>query len=261
MAAKEEKDAHAEAGAPAAPKGSKAPLLIALVNTLAIIAGLGTLVYTRMLYKRPTITEDSERERLAAKHAVPTTPATPGSVVFEPVTVNIESAPAAPKPDDGTSRQLQGKLHYATVGFSIQIKDVAQKALIEEVRPILMDRLLTTLSKKPFHELATVQGRYVLRTEILDLVNRVTAHMIMRTADEEPKKGGGHGGGGEHGGGGGHGGGGDAHAAKPDAHGGGGHGGEAKAAPAPKHEEKQPVSAVYPDGLVTDVFFTQFIVQ
>ena len=156
-----------------APKAPKGPLIVALVNTLAVLGVLGLLVYTRMIYKKPQITEAGERQRLASLHASPTPPAAPGLIVFDAVTVNIESMPAVPKAAEGTARQIEGKLHYVTVGFAIEIRDINKKDQVDILKPIIMDKLLSMLGRKSFSELTTVQGRYILRTHLLDVVNQL----------------------------------------------------------------------------------------
>lgn len=151
--------------------GPKGPLLIALVNTVAILGMLGMAVYTKMLYKRPPITEGGERKRLAEQKAAAPASAEPGQVEFKPFTVNIGSTPSHPQPADGTASQIQGKLHYATIGFVIEVRDAAQVAKIEEIKPMFMDRLLHTLGKKDFNQLTSVQGRYIFRTELIETAN------------------------------------------------------------------------------------------
>jgi flagellar basal body-associated protein FliL len=148
-------------------------LLLPLLNTVAVIVVLGALVYTQILYKRPEITESSERERLAALKASPIPTAVPGTLVFERVVVNIKSNPEAPKPADGTGQQLQGKLHYVTMGFALEMKDTSRTEALEKLRPVIMDGVLSTLGRKSFQELTTVQGRYVVKTQILDLANQI----------------------------------------------------------------------------------------
>lgn len=148
--------------------------MLALLNTVVVLAALGILAYTRVLYKRPAITEGGERERLAAESTkpAPITSATPGVIPFEAVTINIQPAPGNPKSED-TVRQIQGKLHYATLAFSLEVRDIGQKEQIDQIKPILMDRILTMMGKKPFHELTTVQGRYLVRSQILDMTNEL----------------------------------------------------------------------------------------
>jgi hypothetical protein len=47
--------------------------------------------------------------------------------------------------------------------------------LIEDVRPIIMDKLGVILGKRRFHELTTVQGRFTLHSQILDMINQTVA--------------------------------------------------------------------------------------
>jgi flagellar basal body-associated protein FliL len=171
----EKKDAAAAVALPPPPARSGPPVVLLLVNFLSLAGVTALLFYTRVLYKRPAITEATERQRLAQVHASPTPPPAPGVVVFEPITVNIEPTPAQPKPADGTSQQIHGKMHYVNVGFALEIRDGGQRAMVEELRPVIMDKMLSLLGRRGFHELTTVQGRYILRTQIIELTNQLVA--------------------------------------------------------------------------------------
>jgi len=151
----------------------KLPLLLALVNAIVILATLGLLVYTRILFKRPPITEEAERGRLSTIHSSPKPPPPPGLVDFPVMTVNILSNPAQPKPLPGQSQQIQGKLHYATLAFAMEVRDEAKKDIIEELRPIITDKVIGLVGRKSPQELATVQGRYVLRSQIIEATNEL----------------------------------------------------------------------------------------
>ena len=150
------------------------PLLLAAFNSLVALGLVGLMFYIKMVYKRPAITEDGERMRLTKMHEKKMEVVVPGLIAFEPITVNIAAQPPNPKPADGTARQLAGKLHYATVGFALELRDAEQKDMIESLRPVIIDRMLNLLGHKAFHELTTPQGRYVLRSQILDLTNQMT---------------------------------------------------------------------------------------
>lgn len=172
-----------EAEAAPAPSGPKLPLILGLVNTVAVLAAMGALLYTRVLYKRPAITETTERARIAKEYAKPSAPAESGFVNFEPAKINIAAA---------------GKMHYALIGFQLEIRDITKKGEVEKVRPLIMDRFLGIVGRKEFHELTNVQGRYVLKTQILDAINTTIRENAGRIqAAPDPKKGGE---GGEHGG-------------------------------------------------------------
>jgi flagellar basal body-associated protein FliL len=155
---------------PALPKG---PILLTLVNTLIIVAALGVLAYTKLIYKRPVYTETGERQKLAEAKTKIRPGAKSGLVPFEQMTVNIRGTPATPKPANDPLRQIQGKLHYATMAFSVQIDDMDRKDEIDDIRALLIDRILSLMGQKTFSELNSVQGRYVVRSQILDGVNEL----------------------------------------------------------------------------------------
>ena len=160
-----------EASAPAKGGGMKAAIL-PLVNMLLILGVLGLFVYTRIIFKRPVITEQSERVRLAKELAKPTPPPVAGTMSFDTMTVNISSGTSA-NPDD--PQPLGGKLRYVTLGFSVELKDISQKERLEGLRPIIMDQILHVIGRKQPQELTTVQGRYVLKTQLLELINHIAS--------------------------------------------------------------------------------------
>ncbi|MCM2323374.1 MAG: flagellar basal body-associated FliL family protein [Oligoflexia bacterium] len=173
MSAADKKDD--TAGAAAAKKPLNLPLIVGALNVVVALGAMGALVYTRVIYKRPAITESTERARLARLRANPVQATRTGTLTFEPVTVNIQSTPRQLRAAEGTARQVEGKLHYVTLAFVIEIRDERRKDELEAVRSQLMDRLLALLGRKTFHELSTVQGRYILKTQIIDSMNQLLA--------------------------------------------------------------------------------------
>ena len=156
------------------------PLIIVALNLIVGLAAVGMLAYTKLVYKRPAITETSERDRLASTKGSPVPLSTPGNVPFDSITLNIEAIPSQPRPADGTVGQIEGKLHYATIGFSLEIQDISRKDVIDGLRPLIMDRFLSIVGRKGIRELTTVQGRYLLRTQILEAVNQLIAQRADR---------------------------------------------------------------------------------
>lgn len=152
----------------------KISLILAIANSLVIVIATGVLVYTRIIFKRPAITEEDERTKLANLKIKRKTTTTTATIVFEAFTANIVSVPAQPKADPNSPQQLQGKMHYATVAFSLEILDERKKDAIENLRPYILDKLLNILGHKTFQEMTNVQGRYVLRNEIIDAINHMT---------------------------------------------------------------------------------------
>ena len=85
--------------------------------------------------------------------------------------MNIKSIPTVPLPAEGNSSQIQGKTHYARIGLTLELRNINEKGAVGENRPRILDELLTMLGNKQFNEISTVQGRYILRNEILDKIN------------------------------------------------------------------------------------------
>ncbi len=149
-------------------------LLIALgLNTFVTLSAMGFGLYSKVLYKRPKVTDALERSRLFDLY-VPVKMAEKNHYFpFRSMTVNIASNPDAPRAADGTAGQIQGKLHYLTVSFSLELRDVDFYQQMTTYAPFIIDQVIRIVGKKPFHELATVQGRYVLASEILDAANQL----------------------------------------------------------------------------------------
>ncbi len=172
-------------GAPA-PEGEKAKLpILPLINTVLLLLTLGFFYYYNFIYKRPAITENGERERLIAVYTSPTPLPTPAFLTFEPMTVNIRAVPERPSSADGTFLQIHGKLHFVTITFTLEIRDQRLQSYAERLRPFILDQLVQNLGKKQFHELTTVQGRYILSSEIIDFANHLALTQTA-TPSKEP---------------------------------------------------------------------------
>jgi flagellar basal body-associated protein FliL len=179
-----------EAAPPKAAKESSSFPLIPLINSLALLGTLGLLVYSKLIFKRPVITEESERKRIEAIQASPTPPSIPGLVAFEAITVNISTHPADGKSDttDGPgvsdAPKPQKKSHYATLAFSLEIRDNSQRDLIEEVKPYILDKIITLVGKKDPSDLIHVQGRYILHSQMIDTINQVIRSVSKKNTKE-----------------------------------------------------------------------------
>ncbi len=163
----EAKKEEAPAKGGGAPKG---PLILTLVNTLAVLGALGVFVYTQFIFKKPKFTEDGERERLANAAASPLPKPVIGTVKFEPMTLNIKSS----------GNENDPKMHFLKLTFSLELQDMSAAGALESIKPVILDRLLGMLGRKPYQELNTVQGRFVLRTEIMDMANALLIKEVGR---------------------------------------------------------------------------------
>ena len=149
----------------------KLPILLALVNTLAILGVVGLAVYTKLIYKKPKVTEAQERARLKAVASAPKPIPTPAMIEFEQMTVNIAPSLTPAAATEGNPGGGKPKMHYLTMAFTVQIKDDKIKAKVEELRPRIMDKMLAILSRKQLQDLSTVQGRWLLRSQFLEITN------------------------------------------------------------------------------------------
>ncbi len=140
-------------------------MILSLVNTLAAVGALGALIYTRLLFKRPPITETSERQKLVDKYQGPPRDSELEIVSFKQITANIAAAPSEPgKPE--------GKLHYATIGYALEVRTEEESYAIEGVKTQFNDALLQVLGKKSFTDLTSVHGRFLLRSEMIQMGNK-----------------------------------------------------------------------------------------
>jgi len=146
------------------PKSSKGPLLLVLGNTVAIILALGALIYTKVLFERPKITESKERLKIEQLAKQPQEPSV--MLYFDPIVINIARPPKR-------SSQEKAKAHYAKIGFALEIKSEDDEENIEEIRPLLMDHFIETVGKKSFKEMNNAHGRYLLRAEIQEKTNKL----------------------------------------------------------------------------------------
>ena len=142
----------------------KIGLILGLVNTLAIAAVLGLFVYTKLIFKRPAITEDKERARIAkVESAAPVSkPSDRVLMPLDPVTVNLDGYQGA----DG-----KPKTHYASLTLSLEVRSEQDRAKVNEAKPAILDHIIQNLSKRKFEELNQVQGRYVFKSQVIDDAN------------------------------------------------------------------------------------------
>lgn len=142
----------------------KLGLILGLVNTVAIAIVLGLFVYTKVIYKRPAITESKERQRLesqANKDAIKFS-GKRGLISLDPVTANL---------DPFTDTDGKQKLHYVSLSMSIEVRDEKEIPKFENIKPVIQDQIIQHLGKKTFEDLNQVQGRYLFRSLIIDASN------------------------------------------------------------------------------------------
>lgn len=142
----------------------KLGLILGLVNTLVIAGVLGLFVYTKMIYKRPPITESQERQRLSKNQHKEEVVRNlkKGLVPLDPITANL---------DPFTDVDGKQKTHYISLSMTVEIRDENEMHKFLEIKPIIMDQILEQLGKRKFEDLNQVQGRYLFRSLIIDATN------------------------------------------------------------------------------------------
>jgi len=142
----------------------KLPLILGLVNTVAIAAVLGLFVFTKVIYKRPAITESKERQRLAANNqkVVLVNTGKRGFIPLDPIAANL---------DPFTDVDGKQKMHYVSLAMSVEVRDEKEISRFEEIKPFIQDQIIQQLGKKRFEELNQVQGRYLFRSLIIEAAN------------------------------------------------------------------------------------------
>ena len=142
---------------------NKLGLLLGLFNTVVIAAVLGLFVYTKIIYKRPSLTESKERARLMAKQR--------GAVKAPPKSVILTLDPVTANLDPFTDTDGKQKVHYVAITIAVEIRDDKEQAKFENAKPVVLDRVIQNLGKKKFEDLNQVQGRFVFRSQIIDAAN------------------------------------------------------------------------------------------
>jgi flagellar basal body-associated protein FliL len=138
-------------------------LMLGLLNTVVIAAVLGLFVYTKIIFKRPPITESKERLKLLAKKNQPNKPQAKKLIItLDPVSANL---------DPYTDTDGKQKVHYVSLTIAVEIRDEKEASKFELAKPVVLDRVIQNLGKKKFEDLNQVQGRYVFRSQIIDAAN------------------------------------------------------------------------------------------
>ena len=144
-----------DGGAPAKPK-IKLPdtqTLLVLVNSILVLAALGTMVWTKLIYQAPVIVEETEMKHVVEATKKPEEPTEHAIVNFDQIIVNIA--------------MTSGKAHYATVTFAVECRDAGVAGIVKVKKAMFIDRLIAALGHRQLTELNTIQGKLLLKTELM----------------------------------------------------------------------------------------------
>ena len=136
---------------PANPGPIKRLIVIALIAILAALAAAaGTWFFVSRHQASPQ----------AAANAAPQPAAAPVFFVLEPMTVNLLS-------DDGDQ-------HYLRIGLTLKLADQATEDFLTQHMPEIRSRVLLALSNKHPSDLAPLEGKRALATELSALISQPT---------------------------------------------------------------------------------------
>ncbi|MBI3543495.1 MAG: flagellar basal body-associated FliL family protein [Deltaproteobacteria bacterium] len=136
-------------------------IMLVVGNSLLVLTALATMVYTKLIYQRPPMNEETEIERQVEESKKPIEPTDHPLVTFDQMTVNIA--------------MTSGKAHFATVTLALECRDGEAASLVGAKRAAITDKLIASLGKRQLTELNTIQGKLLLKTELLREFNTLTA--------------------------------------------------------------------------------------
>jgi flagellar FliL protein len=73
----------------------------------------------------------------------------------------------------------ENKIHYATLAFAITTTDQPAAGKLESIRPLLQDKMISLVGKRGYQDLTSVQGRYLLRTQLRELANQLAKEPLV----------------------------------------------------------------------------------
>lgn len=150
-------------------------ILVGILNTLAITAVLGLVIYTKIIYTRPIPKE--LQERIALKKALDEE--TEKRAKFVPHYVDLAAFQGNISPS--TLPSGGKKEHVVQFKLNVEIVDQSYVDLLQAKKDVFLDQIQTELNSWNAEKLATTQGRYILRDQMRGILNE-----LLRTKPNEP---------------------------------------------------------------------------
>ncbi len=142
---------------------SKLVMPMLALNAVALIGMLGLFVYTRVLYKRPVITEAQQRKILDAELE---RKEKARIAAFVPALYKVPKFEANLKPSGN-------KEHMLSIGLSLEMADQSFQSLLDDKRPQFMNRLNQVIANTTAEEIITIQGRLLFRSKIFGIISEI----------------------------------------------------------------------------------------
>jgi flagellar basal body-associated protein FliL len=143
------------------PKSKLDIRVIALgVNLLLLLGALGGLVYTRLIFERPAITETAEMAEQKKEAKKPPPSAERVLISLEEMRINLAAS------------QSQ-TAHYVSFAMNLECANEEMASKVEEQKQKIIDRIITTFNRTEFNDINTVQGRLILKELLIHDLNRI----------------------------------------------------------------------------------------
>lgn len=144
--------------------GAAKIVVIALaLNAAALLVLLGAFIYTRVLYKRPVITEEQQRKYLEAeldkKEKARIAAFVPTTYKIAPFEANLKST---------TSRD-----RILSIGISLEMSDQSFQSMLEAKKPQFMNQLNQMIAGTSPEEIQTIQGRLLFKSKVLGIISEI----------------------------------------------------------------------------------------
>jgi flagellar protein FliL len=136
---------------------------IVLAVILVLLVGGGVFVGWTLLQTDPA---DGEAGKASVMKEKPDT--APATYTLNTYIVNLMGS-------SGMSNR------YLKVGVLLGINDPLQAPILDEFKPLLNDAVLMLLSSKTYSELATVEGKIVLKQELISRMNQILGRQVVKT--------------------------------------------------------------------------------
>lgn len=146
-------------------------VILGVLNTVSLLGVLGVLVYTQVLYKRPPMTETTEREKINQESLMKPEDMKRTLVSFDPIQANLKPTPIGVQVQGGPPQQM--KTHFVSMVLALELIDSSFESTVKGLLPKFLDKLLRELGTTSVDELASVQGRYLLRSKIVGIMNEL----------------------------------------------------------------------------------------
>ena len=126
-----------------------------IINAVVMIGGTVVIYYAKLVYTRPTITEEKESASLSLDREIRN--GNPVRYTFEPFTVNLNERPR--------------KLVHATIQLEMLSEEGYEEAV--DIVPVARDEIVKIFNSKRYEDIESIQGKLFLKDQIMTAMNKL----------------------------------------------------------------------------------------